>query len=101
MKKKKKADRSKIVYKASKETYDFRKIKTILVFGNKIRNNIIDMSIANDKQDQSLRDISKLKSKTKPHNPESKKVKEDALNSGWALLEGRETVYKAFHSGIF
>ena len=43
----KKADRSKIVYKASNETYDFRKFKTIRVFGNEIRNNIIDMSMAN------------------------------------------------------
>ena len=43
----KKVDRSKIVYKASNETYDFRKFKTKRVFGNEIRNNIIDMSMAN------------------------------------------------------
>ena len=46
-----------------------------------IRNNNIDMSMANDEQDQLLRYINKLKSKTKPHNPESKKVKEEILNS--------------------
>ena len=62
-----KADRSKMVYKASNETYDFRKFKTIRVFGNEIRNN---MSMANDEQDQLLRYINKLKSKKKPHNPE-------------------------------
>ena len=45
-----KADRSKMLYKASNETYDFRKFKTIRVFGNEIRNNIIDMNMANDEQ---------------------------------------------------
>ena len=37
-----------MVHKAYNETYDFTKFKTIHVFGNKIRNNIIDMSLAND-----------------------------------------------------
>ena len=41
-----------MVYKAPNETYDFRKFKTIRVFGNEIRNNIIDMSMANDEQGQ-------------------------------------------------
>ena len=48
-----------MVYKASNETYDFKKFKTILVFGNEIRNNI-DMSMAIDEQDQLLRYINKL-----------------------------------------
>ena len=55
-----KADRSKMVYKGSNETYDFRKFKTILVFGNEIRNNIINLSTASDEQDQLLRYINKL-----------------------------------------
>ena len=59
------------------------------------------MSMANDEQDQLLRYINKLKSKTKPHNPESKKVKEDVLNRARALLKGREMVFKVFESGIF
>ena len=83
----KKVDRSNMVYKASNETYDFRKFKTIHVFVNESRNNIIDMSMANDEQDQLLRYINKLKSKTKPHNLESKKVKQDVLNSARALLK--------------
>ena len=90
-----------MVYKASNKTYDFRNFKTIRVFGNEIRNNIIDMSMAIDEQDQLLRYTNKLKSKTKPHTPESKKVKEDVLNSARALLKERETVFKAFESGIF
>ena len=43
-----KADRRKMVYKGSNEIYDFRKFKAILAFGNEIRNNIINMSMAND-----------------------------------------------------
>ena len=62
-----------MIYKASNETYDFRIFKTIRVVGNEIRNNIIDMSMANDEQNQLLKYINKVKSKTKPHNLESKK----------------------------
>ena len=94
-------DRSKMFHKGSNETYDFRKFKTIRVFGNEIRNIIIDMSMANDKQNQLAKHIKEFKSKTKPRNPESKKVKEDVVNSAMALLKGREMVFKAFESGIF
>ena len=52
-----KTDISKMVYKGSNETYDFRKFEIIRVFGNEIRNNIINMSMANDEQDQLLRQI--------------------------------------------
>ena len=90
-----------MVYKASNETYDFIKFKTIRVFANEIRTNIINMSMANDEQDQLLRYINKLKSKKKPRNSESKKLKEDVLNSAIALLKGREMVFKAFESRIF
>ena len=37
-----------MVYKGSNGIYDFRKFKAILAFDNKIRNNIINMSMAND-----------------------------------------------------
>ena len=59
------------------------------------------MSLTKDEQDQLLKYINKLKSNRKPHNQESKKVKEDVLNSARALLKGREMVFKAFESGIF
>ena len=52
-----KVDRIKMVYKASNETYDFRKFETIRVFGNEIRSNIIDMNMENDEQDQLLKYI--------------------------------------------
>ena len=47
-----KAEGSKMVYKGSNEPYDFRKFKAIRVSGNEIRNNTINMSIANDEQNQ-------------------------------------------------
>ena len=90
-----------MVYKASNKIYDFRKFKTIRGFGNEVRNNIIDMNMANDEQNQLLRYIDKLKSKTKQHSLESKKAKENVLNSAMALLKGRELVFKAFESRIF
>ena len=90
-----------MVYEGSNKTYDFRKFKTILVFGNEIRSNIINMSMANDEPDQFLRYFNKLKSKTKPQNLESKKLKEDVLNSARTLLKGIEMLDKALESVIF
>ena len=77
-----------MVYKGSNETYDFRKFKTICAFGNEIRNNITNLNMANDEQDQ-FRRINEFKSKTRLQNSESKKVKEDVLNSARALFKGR------------
>ena len=65
-KKKAQADRSKMVYKGYNKTYDFRKFKTIHVFGNDIKNNFINMSMANDKQSHLAKHIKKFKSKTRP-----------------------------------
>ena len=56
------------------------------------------MCMANDEEEQLLRYINKLKIKTKPHNLESKKVKEDSAR---ALFKGKEMVFKAFEIGIF
>ena len=47
-----KVNRIKMVYKEYNKTYDFRKFKTIHVFGYKIRNNIINMHIVNDEQNK-------------------------------------------------
>ena len=66
-----------MVYEGSNKTYGFRKFKAMRVLRNEIRKNIINMSMANDKQDQLLRSINEFKSKTRPQNSESKKVKED------------------------
>ena len=82
-------------------TYDFRKFKTIRAFGNEIRNNVIDMNTANEEQNELLEYISRLRRRTKPNNPKSKKLKKYVLDSAKALLEGREMVFKVFESGIF
>ena len=80
MKKKKKTDRSKIVYKGYNKTYDFGKFKTIRVFGKNIRNNFINMNMENDEQNHIAKYIKEFKSKTKPQDSNLKKVKEDILN---------------------
>ena len=90
-----KVDRSKMVYKGHSKTYDFRKFKAIRVFENKIRKNILDISMANDEQNHLPKYITEFNSKTKPLI-----LKENVLNSAMALLKGREMVFKAFESGI-
>ena len=96
-----KADRSKMVNQGSNETYDFRKLKSMRVFGKEIRNNVINMSMANDEQNHLSKHIREFKSKTRSQNSKSEKVKEDVLNRAMALLKGREMVFKVFESGIF
>ena len=90
-----------MVYKVSNETCDFRKFKTIRVFGNEIGNNIINTSMANDEQNQLVNRINEFKRKTRPQNSESKKVKEDVLNSARTLLKGRKITIKALESQCF
>ena len=41
-------DRRKIISKGYNKTYHFRKFKTLRVFGNNIRNNFININMAND-----------------------------------------------------
>ena len=53
-------------YEGSNKTSDYRKFKTICVFGNEIRNNIINMSMENDEQEQLSKHIREFKSKTRP-----------------------------------
>ena len=57
-----------MVYKGYNKTYHFRKIKTIPVFGNEIRNNTINMYMANDEQNNLVNYIKEFKTKTKPQN---------------------------------
>ena len=57
--------------------------------------------MVNDEQNHLLKCIDEFKSKTRPQNSDSKKVKEDVLNSARALLKGVEMVFKTFESGIF
>ena len=96
----KKVDRSKMVYKGTNKTYDFRNLKTIRAFGNEIRNNIISLDTANIKQANLLSYINDF-TKTKPRDPEKRRLRADVLNSVSSLVQGREMVLTAFKSGIF
>ena len=97
----KQVDRNKMVYKGTNETYDFRNFKTIRAFGNEIRNNIISLDTANLEQATLLRHVNDFIGKTKPRNPQERKLRSDVLNSVSSLVEGREVVLKAFQNGIF
>ena len=61
------------------------------VFGNEIRNNIIDMSMANDEENQLLEYIREFKSKTKPNCPELKKM---SYIVQWHFLKGKKWYLK-------
>ena len=89
-----------MVHKGTNKTYDFRNFKTIHAFGNEIRNNIISLDTANIEQANLLSYISDFM-KTKPRDPEKRKLRSDVLNSVTGLVQGREMVLTAFKSGIF
>ena len=97
----KNVDRNKMVYKGTNETYDFRNFKTIRAFGNEIRNNVISLDTANLEQATLLSHINDFMGKTKPWNPEKRKLRSDVLGSMSSLVQGREMVLKAFQNGIF
>ena len=90
-----------MVYKETNEAYDFRNFKTIRAFGNEIRNNIISLDTANLEQANLLSYINDFIRKTKPRNPEKRKLRSDVLDSVTGLVNGREMVLKAFQSRIF
>ena len=90
-----------MVYKATNKTYDFRKFKAIRASGGEIKNNVINYDMANDEQNELLKHIEEFSSSTKPRDPKLKELKKEGLNSGLALLQGREMVFKVFESGIF
>ena len=97
----KNVDRDKMVYKSTGKTYDFRGFKTIRTYGNDIRNNVTSLSAANLEQVNLIARVLDFVKKTKPQDPEQKKLKSDVLNSVSALVKGRELMYNAFRSGIF
>ena len=79
---------------------DFRNFKTIRAYGNDIRNNVASLKEANLGQASLLSYISNF-TKTRPRDPEKRKLKADVLNSVTSLIQGREAILTAFKSGIF
>ena len=59
------------------------------------------MDTANLKQANLLSYINDFIRKTKPRNPEKRKLRSDVLDSVSSLVKGREVVLKAFQKGIF
>ena len=90
-----------MVYISTGKTYDFRGFKTIRTYGNDIRNNVTSLSAGNLEQANLMARVQDFVKKTKPQNPEQKKLKSDVLNSVSALVKGRELMYNVFRSGIF
>ena len=97
----KQVDRDKMTYKGTNKIYDFRNFKTIRAFGNEIRNHVISLETANIEQANLLSHIPDFMKKTKPRDPEQKKLKPDVLNSVKGLVKGREAILTAFNGGIF
>ena len=97
----KNVDRNRMVYKGTNETYDFRNFKTIRAFGNEIRKNFISLNTANIEQANLLSYINDFIRKTKPRNPEERKLRSDVLDGVTSLVQGTEVVLKAFQNGIF
>ena len=96
----KKVDRNRMVYKGTNKTSDFRNFKTIRAFGNETRNNIVSLDTANIEQANLLSYISDFM-KTKPRDPEKRKLRSDVSNSVSSIVQGREMVLTVFKSGIF
>ena len=80
-------DRTRMVYKGTNETYNFRKFKTIRAFGNEIRNNVISLNTANMEQANLLSYINDFIKKTKPRNPEKRKLRSDVSKTCVHLLK--------------
>ena len=96
----KKVDRNRMVYKVTNKTYDFRNFKTIRAFGNEIRNNVIGLVTTDMEQASLLSYISDFM-KTKPRDPEKRKLRSDVLNSVTGLVKEREMILTAFKRGEY
>ena len=84
-----------MVYKSTSRIYDFRGFKTIRTYGNDIKNNVTSLHT------NLLAHFHDFVKKTKPQDPEQKKLRSDVLDSVGALAKGRELMYNAFRRGIF
>ena len=85
----KNVDRDKIVYKSTSRIYDFRGFKTIRTYGNDIRNNVASLRAANVEQANLFVNFHDFVKKTKPQDPEQRKLRSNVLDSVVALVKGR------------
>ena len=61
-------DREKLVYRASKYTYNFRNFWTIRTFGRDVCGGKITLEEADENQSNSVNDIKNFRDKTRPQN---------------------------------
>ena len=88
-------------YKSTNRNYDFRGFKTIRTYGSDLRNNVTSLKAAKLEQANLMAHFYDFMKKTKPQDPEQKKLRSDVIDSVGALVKGREVMYNAFRSGIF
>ena len=72
---KKNVDREKLIYKANKHTYDFRKYNTIRTFGEDIYEGKITLEEADESQSDLLGEIKNFNDKTRPQALKKKQKK--------------------------
>ena len=94
-------DREKLVYKACRNTDDFRKFQTIRTFGKDIYNGITILEEADKNQSDLLNEIKHFNDKTRTKNYKRKQEKEVTLDSLHIFFEAREMVLNGFKSKIF
>ena len=91
-------DKEKLVYKASGNTYDFRKFRTIRNFGKDIYEGEITLEEADKDQSDLLNEIKNFSDKTRPKNYIKKHEKEIAYNNLYKFYSAREMILNGFKS---
>ena len=97
----KNVDREKLIYKANKHTYDFRKFSTIRTFGESIYNGQTTLKEADESQSDLLSEIKNFNDKTRSQTFKKKQTKEDTINNLNNFYEAREIVLNGFKRKIF
>ena len=101
LKKQKKIQTEKLIYKTNEYTYSFKNFQTIKTFGRDIYEGKITIEEANEYQTDLLAEIMNFRKNTKPRSQEKKQEKEIVLKNLYNFFEGREKILDAFESKIF
>ena len=94
-------DREKLLYKASGNTLDFKKFKTIITFGKDVYEDKVNFEEADKDQSDLLTEIKNFSEITRPKNNKKKQEKEIVSNNLYKLYRVREMVLNGFKSKIF
>ena len=94
-------DREKLIFRASKYTYNFQNFQTIKTSGRDIYNGKITLKKADEDQASLLVEIMNFKKKTKSQHLEKNQERKDVLENLYNFFQGREKVLNAFDSKIF